>query len=287
MTGSGLDHLGAGRRVARSDPQARLPPQHHPEALGEEALGVGHEHGDVGHQREGKGARHTGALMGTTIVIADGQRLFAESLAGALDLQPDLDVIDHAARTGLDAVDAFLRLRPNVLALDYWLAEMNGAAATRVILERHPTARVLLLGWLYGPLQVREARQAGAAALVPKSLSLEDIVTVVRSVADGFSVFPGRTPASPLEWAPAAEVHDAPYLGLSPREIEVLQLFCEGRRRNEVAAELGIREGTVKNHVHNILTKTGARTLVEAVTLARDEGLVREGGLRPKPGRQG
>ena len=97
-------------------------------------------------------------------------------------------------------------------------------------------------------------------------------------------MFPGPSWTSPLQWSqPEPGPAEAPILRLTPREIEVLQLFCEGNRRREVALALGIREGTVKNHVHHILTKTGARTVLEAVAHARDEGLVREEGRRRLP----
>lgn len=217
-----------------------------------------------------------------TVVVADTQLLFAEALAGALALQPDVEVLHHEASTGLDAIDAYVRLVPDVLVLDYWLGEMNGAAATRQVLERDPAARVLTLAWLCGPLQVREARASGVTGFVPKSVGLDELVAILRAIKDGFSVFPGKSPSAPLEWTePDRSERVTTYLGLSAREVEVLQLSCEGKRRHEVAVELGIQDGTVKNHVHNILTKTGTRTLLEAVALARGEGLVRETGRRP------
>lgn len=214
-----------------------------------------------------------------SVAIADTQRLFAESLAGALNLEGDVEVRDHHATTGLGAVDVFVRLSPDILMVDYWLGEMNGVAATRQIRQRHADARVIILAWLCGPFQVQEARVSGAAAFVPKSVALDELIAIVRGVHDGFSVFPASSATSALEWNQSMpEPRGARSLGLSPREIEVLQLSCEGKRTHEVAAQLSIGEGTVKNHVHNILTKTGARSLSEAVARARAQGLVRESG---------
>lgn len=217
-----------------------------------------------------------------SVVVADGQGLFAEALATGLDLQPDVEVLHHEARTGLEAIDAFASLAPDVLVLDYWLGEMNGPAAAAQVLAADPTARVVIVGWLCGGRQVSQARVSGAAGFVPKSVTLEEFVTVLKAVKDGFSVFPGNISGAQLEWSrPETPVRGASRFGLSVREIEVLQLFCDGSPRSEVAAKLGIREGTVKNHMHNILTKMGSRTMLEAVSQARSSRLVRETGPGP------
>lgn len=214
----------------------------------------------------------------SSVIVADGQGLFAEALATALGLQPDVEVLHHQARTGLEAINAFVRLAPDVLVLDYWLGEMNAPAVVRQVLAADPTAPVVILGWLFGPIQLREAQASGAAAFVTKSAPLEELVAVLREVHDRCCAMPPRTEH---ELSRPASGLGASSFGLSVRQIEVLQLFCDGNPRDAVAAKLGITEGTVKNHMHNVLTKMGSRTLLEAVSRARSSGLVRE--TRPGP----
>lgn len=218
-------------------------------------------------------------MEGVTVVVADSQHLFAESMARTISRRPGWTVADYRSRTGLQAVEAFDRHVPELLVLDYWLAEMNGPAAARQILARRPDAKILLLGWLYGPLQVQEARVSGARCFLPKTCGVEELVQAMAKVLEGWSVFPGGTGMGPLEMTePLAVERLGDRDALTARETQVLQMFCDGHSRHEVTTQLGIRPGTLKNHIHNILTKTGAESLVEAVASARNEGLVRESG---------
>lgn len=218
-------------------------------------------------------------MANITVVLAESQYLLAEAMGRAVNGEEDLIVLDHRATTGLQAVEAYALHAPDVLVLDYWLPEMNAVAATRQVLDRDPSAKVLVLGWLYGPLQVREVQSSGARAFLSKTGCFDDLIGAIRAVNDGWCAFPNGASKQKLEWAPAPRPGEV--VGSDPltrREIEILQLLCDGHTRHVVISKLGIRPGTLKSHVHNILVKTGCRSLVEAVTMARHEGVVRESG---------
>ena len=216
------------------------------------------------------------------VLIADTQLLFAESLALGLAWQPDLEVIPEHPTTGLEVLDTVGRARPHVVLLDFWIPGMNGAATAREIASHNPQAKVLILSWFHGPKQIQESLDAGVAGFLPKSIHVEQVVEAIRRAYDGEALVFGeqlarlvdgtqkRFEASAKRWERLSK--------LTPREIEILQLLAQGQPNKELARHLEISTGTLRNHIHKILTKTGARTQLEAITMARHEGLIRETG---------
>jgi len=223
------------------------------------------------------------AAEGLTVLIADEQRLLAQSLAQGLAGLSDLAVLGAYSGNGIDPLQAAIRLAPRVLVYDYWMPGTTGAAVARYLRRWAPQTRVVLSSWLHGPAQVEDAVLSGAAGLVPKSLSLAEMAQTIRDAGAGRPLahaasIRGRTTApAPSPPTPLWEVVEA----LSPRELEVLQWVGQGRTFHEIARHLDIRPGTVKNHVSSVLSKTGSRSRLEAVEVARQAGLVREPGVPP------
>lgn len=221
-----------------------------------------------------------------SVLVADGERLFAEALGDALRDQPDFAVVDEHPGLGEQAVAAVLHHRPDVVLFDYWMLGMDGPQATHAILAWAPGTRVLLLSWVHGPEQVQKGLNAGAVGFLPKSLPLEKVVEAVRRAGAGERLVFGEELAQlvdVIEQRHQEAVHRADGLmTLTRRETEVLKLLAEGRHTKALARELGITVGTLKNHIHRILTKTGARTQLEAIRLARYEQLIPEVGP-PRP----
>lgn len=216
----------------------------------------------------------------SSILVADGQRLFAESLAEALSRRPGFAIVpDHPIR-GHEALEAVRHHRPDVVLYDFWLLDVDGPAATRLIHEWAPTTKVLLLSWYHGPSQVHRAVEAGATGFLPKSLSLSQVEYAIRRAVAGedlvysdeliglVDAIEGRAVASEERWSR--------FSSLTPRELDVLRKLAEGWTGKELARQLSIKIGTLKNHIHSILDKTGARSQLEAVTLARHEGLIKD-----------
>ncbi|HVE45866.1 MAG TPA: response regulator transcription factor [Acidimicrobiales bacterium] len=212
-----------------------------------------------------------------TVLIADSERLFAESLGRALAGEPELKVVGEHFGPGRAALDAVIVAQPNVVLYDFWTSGTSGPAAARYLSAWAPGSRVLLLSWLHGPYQVRESYDAGASGMVSKKISLPELVAAVRDVQAGRSVrcaepvtrgvakaYTGHDPAGC--WARLEK--------LTPRELAVLQILSEVRPVTEVADVLGIARSTTKNHVHNILQKTDAASVDEVIDLAQHEGLL-------------
>lgn len=221
-----------------------------------------------------------------SILVADEQRLFTEALGAALGHYPDLEVAAAPAGDGHAAVAAAIASRPDVVLYDYWMPATAGPAAARYLASWSPGTTVLLSSWLHGPTEVEQARVSGAAGLLSKRLTIDQLVEAVRAVPAGEPLPHAerdRRVRAPAPSPNSVERRWSRLVSLTPREIEVLRLLAQGKAIKEVAKELCIAVGTARNHAQSILDKTGASGTVEAVGIAYDEGLVRGVG-RPGTG---
>jgi len=206
------------------------------------------------------------------ILIADRELLFAEALAVALE-SPDLLILGDHPGTGLGAVKAAIAHKPDVVLLDYWLEGMRGPAAARIILKRFPQTRVILTSWFYTQREVQEAAQSGAKAFVPKSFEVSQVVLAIqKKEPESAEPRPGVRSGAGRPVGEGHRLWDS-LLSLTVREVEVLGMLS-AYSAEQIAQTLAVSVGTVRNHIHNILNKTGARTQLEAVDLARSCGLV-------------
>lgn len=229
---------------------------------------------------EPEGAAEAQHAPPVSVLVADTQRLFAEALGVALRRRRRYHVIEDHPATGAHCVEASIRHRPDVVLLDYWMPGMNGLATTRMILARAPGVKVILLSSYHvGPRQVHDTAAAGATGLLRKNVSLD-------LVEEGIRLALGSTPSTTARHGPSRSVLEQSevleerwkrLMTLTPREVEVLQLMSHGHQtREEVASELGLAVGTLKNYLQRILKKTETNNPLEALTLARHYGLVRE-----------
>ncbi|XVV15821.1 response regulator [Actinoplanes sp. CA-131856] len=209
----------------------------------------------------------------TRVLIVDDQALFREALAVLLGVVDDLEVAGEAGN-GDEALAQVARVRPDVVLMDLRMPVLDGIEATRRIRSAHPATQVIALTTFDDDADVFAALRAGAVGYLLKDVSSERLVEAVRAAHRGESVLQpsvaakvvarfARTPAPP----PLADP-------LSDRETEVLRLLADGRSNREIAAALFLAEGTVKNHVTNVLGKIGARDRTQAALRARDLGLI-------------
>ncbi|WP_433260422.1 response regulator [Actinosynnema sp. CS-041913] len=219
--------------------------------------------------------------MTTRILIVDDQAMIRESFRVALDSQPDLEVVGEAA-TGSEAVSLAGALTPDVVLMDVRMPVMDGLEATRLILAGgggHP--RVLVLTTFDLDEHVYGALRAGASGFMLKDAPLADLVTAVRVVSAGHTLFAPsvtrRLIAAFAERA-AGRPDSAALKNLTPREVEVLRLIARGLSNAEIAGALTIAEQTAKSHVSRVLTKLGLRDRAQAVVLAYESGLVAPNG---------
>lgn len=215
-----------------------------------------------------------------TVLVADGQRLFAESLSLALEREPDLRVLQEHPTRGEDAFEAVRMYQPDVILVDYWIPGINGPATARSVRAWSPGPKVIILSWFHGPSQVQEAIEAGVNGFLPKSVGVAEVTAAIRRAHAGEDLVYAAELARMVERIQARAQHSEErmerMMKLTPREVEILRLLASGSLTKRIAVELGLSVGTIKNHIHNILKKTGARNQLEAVAMAQAEGLIAE-----------
>jgi DNA-binding NarL/FixJ family response regulator len=215
------------------------------------------------------------------VVIADDQALVRAGFRLMLDAQPDIAVVAVAA-DGEEAVEAWRRVRPDVLLMDIRMPRLAGLEATRRIMtDGGQGCRVLILTTFDLDEYVYAALRAGASGFLLKDVTPEQLIAAVRLVAAGDALLaPSITRRLVERYAHPAPV-PAParqaLATLTPRELEVLRLLARGLANVEIADALHLSEATAKTHVAHILPKLGLRDRVQAVVFAYETGLVRPG----------
>jgi DNA-binding NarL/FixJ family response regulator len=220
----------------------------------------------------------TAAGAPVRVLLVDDQALFREALATLLAVRPEVEVVGQAG-DGDAALRQAARLRPDVVLMDLHMPVLDGIAATRRLRVEQPDVRVLALTTFDDDEDVFAALRAGALGYLLKDVSSERLVEAVQAAARGESVLQPSVAARVVARF-AALPDDAPprpqplVVPLSDRELEVLRVLAEGASNREIAAALFLAEGTVKNHVTNVLAKLGARDRTQAALRARALGLV-------------
>jgi DNA-binding NarL/FixJ family response regulator len=215
------------------------------------------------------------------VVIADDQAVVRSGLRRILETAEDLDVVGEAI-DGVAAVDAAVRLSPDLVLMDIRMPRLDGLAATRrIIAEQDHPPRVLILTTFGLDEYVYAALRAGASGFLLKDAHPEAIVAGVRAVARGDALLdPAVTPTVIARFAavptPRQDLQEN-LDELTAREREVMLLLARGRSNAEIAAELVVSEGTVKTHVARVLMKLGLRDRIQAVIFGYESGLVEAG----------
>ena len=218
--------------------------------------------------------------MTLRIAIADDQELVRTGFAMILGSEPDIDVVGQAPN-GRDAVDLCRRLRPDVVLMDVRMPEMDGIAATRLLLaDGDVPTRVMILTTFDLDEYVFDAISAGASGFLLKDTPADDLIRAVKILASGEALLaPGVTRRLIERFAADTTTYTAtPGLDeLTDREMDVLALLARGHSNQEIAGVLFLGETTVKTHVSRILMKLDVRDRVQAVIAAYESGLVRPG----------
>jgi DNA-binding NarL/FixJ family response regulator len=215
--------------------------------------------------------------MTVRVLIADDQTLVRGGFRMILRAESDIDVVGEA-RDGAEAIQLARELGPDVVLMDIRMPNMDGIDATRLIVSGSAGApRVLVLTTFDLDEYVYEALKAGASGFLLKDAPEEQLVSGIRIVASGASLFaPAVTRRLIERFTGTAPLTVPPALGdLTPREQEVLRLLARGLSNAEIAAELVVSEHTAKTHVAHILDKLDLRDRVQAVVLAYESGIVR------------
>ncbi|WP_406099692.1 response regulator [Streptomyces sp. NBC_01013] len=206
------------------------------------------------------------------ILLVEDHDMVAEAICLALERSPDLRIVARAASVASALADA-QRYEPDVVLMDRRLPDGDGVTAIADLLALVPGARVLVLAAEGSASVAARVAEAGGAGLILKARGLSELEEGVRRVAAGEVVFGQDLLGDVLEQLTGR----VPGLGtnLTPREREALLLLGEGHSTAELSEQLGVALNTGRNHVQRVLEKLGARSQLEAVAIARREGLLR------------
>ncbi|HEX6730827.1 MAG TPA: response regulator transcription factor [Pyrinomonadaceae bacterium] len=209
------------------------------------------------------------------ILLADDQPLFREALRTLISLQPDLEIVGEAGN-GAEVVRMAKALNPNVVLMDLQMPVLDGVAATRRLQVEQPYCRVIALTTFDDDEYVFDCLRSGAVGYLLKDAPSVELFAAIRAAARGESFLqPSVTTRVIAEFA---RLSDQPNISstliepLSDREREILRLISSGSSNREISEKLFITEGTVKNHVTNILSKLNVRDRTQAALKARELG---------------
>lgn len=218
--------------------------------------------------------------MTIRVLLVDDQALFREGLRMLLSLNEDIDVVGEAGN-GSEAIEAAVASSPDVILMDLRMPVLDGVAATRRLKESANPARIIVLTTFDDDETIFDGLRAGAVGYLLKDVSSEKLAEAIRAAARGESFLQPSIAAKVLaefnrlgEHAPATGRPIQMVEPLSERELEILRQVAAGDSNKEIAVRFYITEGTVKNHVTNILGKLGVRDRTQAALRAREMGLI-------------
>lgn len=196
------------------------------------------------------------------VVIAEDQAMVLGALAALLETESDIAVSGRATN-GREALAAVAKCSPDVLVTDIEMPEMTGLTLAGEVHERYPRTRIIILTTFARPGYLRRALDAGAQGYLLKDRPAAELAEAVRRVHRGLRVVDPQL---------AAEAWGSDLDPLTERERQILWRAGEGKTSLDIATELGLSEGTVRNYLSEAISKLGASNRVEAARIARAKG---------------
>jgi two-component system response regulator DesR len=200
--------------------------------------------------------------MAIRVVIAEDQAMVLGALAALLEMEEDILVMATAAN-GREALNAVGKLKPDVLVTDIEMPVMTGLELAAELRASHPATKTVILTTFARPGYLRRALDSGARAYLLKDRPASELADAVRKVHRGLRV---------VDPALATEAWSAELDPLTERERQILQRAGDGRSSGEIAGELKLSEGTVRNYLSEAIAKLGASNRVDAARIARGKG---------------
>lgn len=201
------------------------------------------------------------------VLIVDDQAMIRGALATLLNLEDDMEVVAQAENgtTAMETLSALAarEASPDVVLSDIEMPQMDGITLAEAVRARFPEVKVLMLTTFGRPGYVQRALAAGAAGFIVKDAPVEELAQAIRRVHAGLRV---------VDEGLAVQALTSGVSPLTEREREILAAAAEGGTVADIAASVGLSQGTVRNHISAVMAKTGARTRAEAAAIARDSG---------------
>lgn len=198
------------------------------------------------------------------VMLVDDHNVVRSGLATFLRAYDDLELVGEA-RNGLEAVNLCRQKKPDVILMDLMMPEMDGIEATREILKECPDIKIIAMTSFEEETLVQGVLAAGAISYLLKNVTADELVRAIRAASAGKSTLSPEA-AKALIHATRPEVH--PWLDLTEREMEVLNLVVQGKSNQQIAEAMFLSLATVKAHVGNILSKLQVSSRAEAITYA-------------------
>lgn len=199
------------------------------------------------------------------ILIADDHMLLRIGLTSFISGKDDLQCVGEADN-GRTAVEQTLKLKPDVVIMDLMMPEMSGAEATKLIHDKLPESRIIVLTSYGTSKELAEAIANGASAALMKDISTADLVAAIRQVAAGKTILPSELTS--------VASGNGQHPTLTEHQLKILDALASGRSNIDIGKAFGITENTVKKIVSTIFAKLGASSRVEAVAIAHREHLI-------------
>jgi DNA-binding NarL/FixJ family response regulator len=199
------------------------------------------------------------------IMLVEDHQVVRQGLVALLSTMEDLEIVGSVG-DGLEAIETFRKVVPDVTLIDLQLPKLGGADTIRQIRTEFPQARFIVLTTFDGDEDIYRALQAGARAYLLKGMPLEELLTTIHAVHSGKLHIPSAVAEKLAERLSGQE--------LTPRELSVLERIVAGRANKEISADLSISEATVKTHINSMLGKLGVADRTHAATVAIQRGLV-------------
>ena len=199
------------------------------------------------------------------IMLVEDHQVVRQGLVALLSTLDDLEIVGSVG-DGLEAIETFRKVEPDVTLIDLQLPKLGGADTIKRIRTEFPQARFIVLTTFDGDEDIYRALQAGARAYLLKGMPLDELVTTIHAVHSGKLHIPSEVAEKLAERLSGQE--------LTPRELSVLERIVAGRANKEISADLSISEATVKTHINSMLGKLGAADRTHAATVAIQRGLV-------------
>ncbi len=189
-------------------------------------------------------------------MIADDQPIIRDGLKMILSLCNDMEVV-ATARDGEEAISVSGSNDIDVILMDIRMPKMDGVAATKLIKEKYPNIKIIILTTFNDDEFIFEALKNGASSYLLKDMSSEEILNTIKVIYNGGTVFHGNIATRLVNAFKSTDDKSAGTQQLTQREIEISRLIAQGLSNKEIASKIYITEGTVKNHITNILSKLG------------------------------
>lgn len=212
------------------------------------------------------------------ILLADDQTLMRDSLKTIIDLESDMKVVATAVN-GLEAVNLAMALQPDVILMDIRMPEMDGVESVRIIKEKYPQVRIIMLTTFNEDEYIIDALAAGACGYLLKDTEVEKLLEAVRDAVNDKMVIPPAVAAKLAQGLAKLNTSKKDSIScdksmLSERELEIAAMLVHGFTNKQISTALYISEGTVRNYISGIYGKLGVNDRTNAVIYLKEHGIL-------------